>query len=272
MAKIITVSSQKGGVAKTATTVSLGAALAEAGHSVLLIDLDPQASLTVSFGVKPESLRRTITDAILGSRSLVGLSQESPVFALDFVPSNQELGMVDKVLYERPGYQSRLKHTLDRLDPGLYNYVLIDCPPSVGPLTQNALAAADLLIIPAQAELFAARSIQQTIGMAQQLKSINPGLIYRVLVTLYDMRNKISRLILKQMQDGLAPFLFKTIIQIDTKVRESPAFGKPITIYAPRSRATQQYRELALEVVELPLAGPTIHKEMEAQLVGETYG
>lgn len=260
MTVTIAISNQKGGVAKTTTCLSLGAALVEMGHSVLLIDLDPQANLTLSLGLEPKRLRRTVLDTLMGNHSLVSVSRESNTFALDIVPANLELALVDKVLYKRPGYQFRLKQALSRIDACMYEYFLLDCPPSLAPLTLNALAAADLLIIPVQAELYAAYSLRQMIRLALQMREqSNPHLDYRVLITMYDMRNKINRMMLDQMQNGLSKVLFKTIIQIDTKLRESPAFGKPITDYASRSRGARQYRELAQEL-QSPAIDQLLHK------------
>jgi chromosome partitioning protein len=185
----------------------------------------------------------------------VGVSQESGVFALDLIAANHELMLIDKVLYKRPGYQFRLREAISKVYPGLYQYIIIDCPPAIAPLTLNALAAADLIIIPAQAELYAAQSLRQTIKLALQMREqCNPDLEYRVLVTMYDMRNKISRMILDQMQHELDQILFETIIQIDTKLRESPAYGKPITSYAKKTRSAQQYRALAKELQKPEIA------------------
>jgi chromosome partitioning protein len=250
MSMTIAISNQKGGVAKTTTCVSLGAALAEMGHSVLLIDLDPQASLTRSLGLNPKQLRRTIIDTLMGDCSLVGISHETSIFALDIVPANSQLALVDRVFYKLPGYQYRLKKLIGAIVPGMYEYILMDCPPYLAPLTLNALTAADLLIIPVQCELHAAHALRHVMGLARQMREeTNRNLDYRALVTLYDGRIKISRLILDQMQHELSPVLFKTIIQIDTKLRECQAWGKPITSYAPKSRAAQQYRALAQELL-----------------------
>lgn len=254
--KVIAISNQKGGVAKTTTCLSLGAALAEMGHSVLLIDLDPQANLSVSLGLKPANLRLTVVDTLLGNQPLVGVSRESDIFALDVVPASHELNLIDKVLYKRPGYEQRLRQTLERMDPDLYQYVLLDCPPALGPLTMNALMASDLLIIPVQCELYAVHSLRRTIQLLPEVHKSNPDLTYRVLVTMYDQRNKISRIMLKQLQDGLGAALFDTLIQIDTKLRESPAFGQPVTAYAPTTRGAQQYRALAEELTNTRQSTP----------------
>jgi len=250
MTRIIAVSNQKGGVAKTTTCLSLGACLSGMGKIVLLIDLDPQANLTLSVGLKPKEMRRTAGDVLLGDASLISVSRESPVYGLDIVPANQGLVILDRVLYGRPGYQYRLRDRLGDIDEGFYDYVLIDCPPSLGTLTLNALAAADLLIIPIQTEYYAAHTLLHFVRLVQRVREkTNPRLQYRVLVTMYDRRNKIYRIILDQMQRGLSKALFKTIIEVDTKLRESPVFGQPITLYAPKTRGAQQYRALAKELI-----------------------
>ena len=131
-----------------------------------------------------------------------------------------------------------------------YDTVLIDCPPSFGTLTLNALTAADLLIIPVQCEYYAVHSLRQTVELATLVRNrTNPRLTYRVLVTMYDRRNRICQLILDQMQQGMEQLLFETVIEIDTKLKESPVFGQPITLYEPNTRGAQQYRELAKELV-----------------------
>jgi len=249
MTQTIAFTNQKGGVAKTTSCLSLGACLSEMGKIVLLVDLDPQASLTLSLGLEPKKLRHTVGDALLGNASLVGVSRESSVFGLDIVPANQGLVVLDKILYGRPGFQFRLKNGLDTIEEDFYDYILIDCPPSIGTLTLNALTAADLLIIPIQCEYYAARTLRHYSELIKRVREkTNPQLTYRVLVTMYDRRNKICQTILGQMRRGLSEVLFDTIIEVDTKLRESPVFGQPITLYAPKTRGARQYRALAKEL------------------------
>lgn len=265
MGLTIAIGNQKGGVAKTTTCISLGAALVEMGQSVLLVDLDPQANLTLSFKFgqtnpsgsgaaagqsRPgQSRRGSVMDALTGTSSLRGVSRETEFPGLHVVPAGRELAVVDKVFYQLPGYHYRLRQALDGLEPGLYDYVLVDCPPSAATLTLNALTASDLLIIPVQCEPYAARSVGQMIRLVHQVwEQYNDHLEYRVLITMYDMRNRISQMIRQQIEGGMGAELFQTMIQIDTKLRESPAYGQPITNYASRSRAAEQYRALAQEL------------------------
>ena len=250
--KIIAIASHKGGVAKTTTCLSLGGSLAEQGKSVLLIDLDPQSHLTLSLGLNPEELHHTIRDAFLGNVSLVSVTRETGVPLLDLAPANQGLSVLDKLLYGRPNYEYFLKNRLDATDSGYYDIVLIDSPPSFGTLILNALTAAELLITPTQCEYYASRSLnymQQMVQLVQQ--KANPDLSYRVLITMFDRRNKISHTTREQLERAFPDALLETIIEVDTKLRESPAFGLPITFYAPRTRGAAQYRALAQELMSL---------------------
>jgi len=255
MALTIAISSQKGGVAKTTTSLSLGACLAEQGHSVLLVDLDPQANLTQSLGVDPDSLRRMIGDVLLDQASLLAVSRESAVFNLDLAPANRGLLVLDKVLYGRPGYEFRLKTHLQTLQAGCYEVVILDCPPALGTLTLNALTAADVLIIPVPCEYYAARSLRSYLDVVRLVnRHSNPGLTCRLLVTLFDRRNRVSHLIREQLRQAYGAALFETLIPVDVKLRESPIFGKPITQYAPNARGAQHYRALAVELMTCPNA------------------
>jgi chromosome partitioning protein len=250
MTKVIAVANTKGGVAKTTTCLSLGGGLAEQGHLVLLVDLDPQAHLTSSLGVRPDKLRRTVCDVLLGQNSLTGISHETKVFGLDLAPANNELVIVDKMLYKHPGYEYRLKTDIGEMPRKLYDVILMDCPPTFGTVTINALTAADLLIIPLQCEHYAVQSLVRMLDMVRVTRrKTNPHLSYRLLVTMYDMRNRVHPMILKYLRDQFSDAVFENLIQVDTKLRESPAFAKPVTEYAPKTRAARQYRALARELV-----------------------
>lgn len=185
----------------------------------------------------------------MGNASLVSVSRETGVFGLDIVPANHNLVLLDKVLYGQKGYEFYLRNGLEMMGQGFYDAVLMDCPPSFGTLTLNALTAADLLIIPTQCEFFAARSLRRIIELVKLVREkTNPKLTFRILVTMFDRRNKISRLILEQMQRSMSDAMFDTVIEVDVKLKESPVFGKPITTYAPNTRGAQQYSALAKEL------------------------
>jgi chromosome partitioning protein len=248
--RLIAIASQKGGVAKTTTCLSLGASLAKEGQSVLLVDLDPQAHLTISLGLKPEELRHTIKDAFLGNVSLVSITRETDVPLLDLAPANQELGVVDKLLYGRPDYESLLKNRLKVTDNEYYDVILVDCPPALGTLVLNALTAAELLIIPTQCEYYASRSLHDVLQLVQLVREkTNAVLAYRVLITMFDRRNRISHVVREQLERTFSDVLLETIIDVDTKLRESPVFGQPVNLYAPNTRGAAQYRALAKELM-----------------------
>lgn len=254
----IAIGSQKGGVSKTTTTVSLGACLAEGhgelngptGHPILLVDLDPQANLTMALGVNPSSLRRMVGDALLEQSSLLAVSRESAIPNLDLVPANQGLLVLDKALFGRPGFEYRLKQQLNSPSAGHYDMVILDCPPAFGTLTLNALTAADLLIIPVTCDYFSARSLQQFLELVALVKrNTNPRLCYRILITMFDKRNRISHVIQDQLRSKFGADVFNTLISIDTKLRESVVVGQPITRYAPHARSADEYRALATELM-----------------------
>ncbi len=251
----IAVGSQKGGVSKTTTTLSLGACLTESngqpGRSVLLIDLDPQANLTMALGVNPGGLRRMIGDALLEQSSLLAVSRESAVPHLDLVPANQGLLVLDKVLFGRPGFEYRLRQQLSGSIGQQYDVVIFDCPPAFGTLTMNALTAADLLLIPVPCDYFSARSLQQFLELVDLVQhNTNPALRYRILITMFDKRNRISHIIQDQIRRKYGSAVLNTFISIDTKLRESPVIGQPITQYAPNSRSAHEYQALATELMQ----------------------
>ena len=251
----IAIGSQKGGVSKTTTTLSLGACLTGSNdtprHNVLLIDLDPQANLTMALGVNPGHVRRMVGDALLEQTSLLAISRESTIPGLDVVPANQGLLVLDKVLFGRPNFEHRLQQQITDTLGQHYDFVIFDCPPAFGTLTMNALTAADLLIIPVPCDYFSARSLQQFLELVTLIqRNTNPRLRYRILITMYDKRNRISRIIQDQLRRKFGAALFDTIVSTDVKLRESPVVGQPITLYAPNSRSAGEYQALAMELMQ----------------------
>lgn len=250
MSYTIAVSNEKGGVAKTTSTLSLGSALAELNHRVLLIDLDPQANLSLALGLETGEAELTSANVLIESVSIKSAIRKTDVANLDLVPSNSRIENVEQYLPMRSNYLSTLRNSI--MTGSLpYDYVLMDCPPALGAITLNALAAADLLIIPTQAEYFSAYALRNMMGSIRRIRQdSNPNLAYRILVTLLDRRNRTHRNIFDQLQTTFGQGVFTTVIEIDTKLRESPIAGLPITQYRPTSRGSQQYRVLAQELTE----------------------
>jgi chromosome partitioning protein len=251
MSYIIAVSNEKGGVAKTTTTLSLGGALAEAGHKVLVMDLDPQANLTLALGVEPGRAAVTSSHILIESAPLMSGRLTTDIDNLDLIPSHASIESAEQFLPIRTHYTSGLKRAVDAASPLPYDFVLFDCPPFLGAITTNALSAADLLIIPTQAEYFSAYALRNMMGIIRRVRQeSNPNLGYRIIITLLDRRNRTHRNIQEQLQNTFGEGLFKTVIEIDTKLRESPIAGLPITRYRPGARGSLQYRELAQELME----------------------
>jgi len=247
MTYFISVANQKGGVAKTTTVVSLGAALAKRGDKVLLIDLDPQANLTMALGLDPVSTHKSIANVLLSLDPLANVLRHSGTPGLDLVPSNAEMAMSERFLPIRKEYENILRNSFNGSSP--YNYVLFDCPPSLGAVTTNALQASQMLIVPTQAEYFSLSALRNTLGFVRRVREQgNPNLIYRILLTMYDTRNRVHRNLRLQLEATFNEGLFQNIIGVDTKLRESSIVGMPITDYQPNSRGALQYQALAEEV------------------------
>jgi len=253
MTHTIAIANAKGGVAKTTTTLSLGAMLAEAGQRVLLVDLDPHANLTISLGMRPPALERTIADVLLGSMALEDALYPSSQQGLEIAPSNHDLQLAESHLIVRDSYELLLREAL--VAGSAFDAILLDCPPTLGTLTHNALSAAELLIIPTQPEYFSAHALRDMLNMILTIRARNnPKLRYRILLTMLDRRNRIHTDLAGQIRTAFNQATFATEIETDTRLRESPVFGKPINQYAPSSRAALQYRELAQEL------GKTFHE------------
>lgn len=245
----IAISNEKGGVAKTTSAISLAGALAEKGKKILLIDLDPQANLTLGMGIKPKQVKRSIARVILNSDKPSTVIYDTAIEGIDLIPSSPEMGLAERFLPIRQNYHTVLRNALFGFVT--YDYILYDCPPALGAITTNALTAADLLIIPTQPEYFSAYALKKMMAAVRQVrKNGNPSLIYRVLVTMMDRRNRTHRTLLEQLEATFSDGLLHAVIETDTRLRECSIVGLPITTYAPESRSADQYRELAQELVE----------------------
>ncbi len=250
MTYVVAISNEKGGVAKTTTALSLGGALTSLGKRVLMIDLDAQANLTLALGIPPARVSLGSNDVLLASVALQDCIQTSPIASLDIIPSNTKIELVEQLLPVYINYADRLKNAIAEALPLPYDFIILDCPPALGAVTRNALTAAHLLLIPTQAEFFSAYALRNMMQMIQTVRQEgNPYLAYRILVTMFDRRNRAHRDILQQLKNTFADGLFETVIEVDTKLRESPISGVPITHYTPKSRGAQQYRALAEELI-----------------------
>ena len=251
MTHIIAVSNEKGGVAKTTTTLSLGAAIAELGHRVLLVDLDPQSNLTLALGYEPAEASKTSANVLIEAAPLQSAIRKTEFERLELVPGSGRIESAEQYLPIRTNYLTTLRTAMEPVARLGFDYVLLDCPPSLGSITLNALAAADLLLIPTQAEYFSAYALRNMMSTVRRIrKEANPGLAYRILVTMMDRRNRTHRSIHEQLVATFGEGVFSTVIELDTKLRESPIAGQPITRYKPTSRGSLQYRVLAEELIE----------------------
>ena len=251
MTYTIAISNEKGGVAKTTTTMSLGAALAETGKKVLLIDLDPQANLTLAAGLEIREVSASSSNILVEAAPLLSARQKTEIENVDIIPAHPNLESAEQYLPIRTNYIATLQRAIQNASPLPYDYILIDCPPFLGAITQNALSAASLLVVPTQAEFFSAYALRNMMGMVRRIRQdSNPSLSYRILITMLDRRNRTHRNIEEQLKTTFGQGLFETIIEIDTKLRESPIAGLPITQYKPGTRGSRQYRILAQELME----------------------
>jgi chromosome partitioning protein len=246
---VIAICHEKGGVAKTTTTLNLAAGLGELGSKALMIDLDPQANLTHSVGLDVEDPEFSIAEVLLGEIDVEATVVQTGLSGLDMIPSGAGLFKAGRELYRFPEYEFRLRNILTEPSISHYGVVVLDCPPSLGSLTFNALTAADLLIIPTQCEYFSIQALKDMFDAVNLIRErTNPELVYRLLVTMFDGRGSFHTRMLEQLQSYFKEGLLQTRIGFDTKLRESQLAGQPVMIHAPQSRGAQQYRQLAEEL------------------------
>jgi chromosome partitioning protein len=246
MPNIIAVLNQKGGVGKTTTTINLAAYLAKAGHSVLIADLDPQGNSTSGLGLDKQNLGSTLYD-VLFSRSNLDETIQKVSNNLYILPSNADLAGAEVELVNAASRETQLRRILSKLD---YEYILIDCPPSLGLLTVNALTAAHRVLIPVQAEYYALEGLSQLLSIIQQVRTaLNPGLdIIGVLITLYDSRNSLSEQVKKELESYFGDKLFETVVPRNVRLAEAPSFGRTIIEHDKWSKGARAYKSLAKEV------------------------
>jgi chromosome partitioning protein len=258
-ARVIAVANQKGGVGKSTTAVSLGAAIAELGKRVLVVDLDPQGNASTGLGIRHEARDVTVYDVLAAEAPIDGAIVPTPVDNLFAIPSTIDLAGAEIELVSQFSRELRLRKALEPLRDGAYDYIFLDCPPSLGLLTVNALAAAEELIVPIQCEYYALEGLGQllrNVRLVQQ--NVNQNLrLTGIVMTMFDPRTKLSEQVVEEVRRYFGDRVYQTIIPRTVRLSEAPGFGQPITVYDPRSRGAQCYRDLAAEVVvKLPDEAP----------------
>ena len=251
MPRVLAVVNQKGGVGKTTTTVNLAAALAQAGKRVLLVDLDPQGNATMGSGVDKRTVARTVYHALLGLGELAGIRTRSEKGGYDLVPANRDLAGAEVELVELPARETRLKSALEPIAAD-YDYILIDCPPSLSLLTVNALAAAQRVLIPMQCEYYALEGLSDLVGTIKRVRAnLNPGLeIAGLLRTMYDPRNTLSQQVSRELEAHFGDKVFRTLVPRNVRLAEAPSYGIPAVVWDATSKGAQAYTALASEVLE----------------------
>ena len=251
MARVIAICNQKGGVGKTTTSTNLAAYLAAMGKYVLLVDLDSQANATVGLGVAVGEEEGHIYHALINDQNPVGLLKKTGMFGFDILPAGQSLAGATVELVTMEERESRLKKVLNGLRPN-YDFILVDCPPSLGLLTVNGLAAAEKVIIPVQCEYFALEGLSQLLKTIELVRQgLNPDLqVLGVLLTMYDKRNQLANQVVNEVHRNFPGRVFDAVIPRMVSLAEAPSFGKTILQFDPNSKAARAYRQLAEEVIK----------------------
>jgi len=251
MKRAIAIANQKGGVGKTTTAVNLGACLAEEGARTLIVDIDPQGNSTSGLGIEKRSVEKSVYDVVVEGAPLEDVIVKSEVDGLDVAPATVDLAGAEIELVASISREKKLRTALDGLSAG-YRFILIDCPPSLGLLTVNALAAADSILIPIQCEYYALEGLTQLMNTVRIVqRHVNPSLsLEGVVLTMYDGRTNLSVQVAEEVKRFFRDKVYRTVIPRNVRLSEAPSYGKPIVVYDARSRGAEVYRELAKEVIK----------------------
>ena len=250
MARTICIANQKGGVGKTTTAVNLSASLAVSEKPTLLVDCDPQGNATSGVGIDKSTIDKTLYHGMLGQTTAQNLVMDSEIASLKVIPSNVELIGFEVEMMSSPERDISLKNLLDELDDA-FEYIILDCPPSLSLLTVNALTAADSLLIPLQCEFYALEGLGQLLRTVERIKqSLNPELdIAGILLTMFDKRTNLSYQVAEEAEKYFKDLVFKTLVPRNIRLSEAPSFGKPILLYDATSTGARSYLELAREIM-----------------------
>lgn len=251
MGRIIAIANQKGGVGKTTTAINLSACLAERGQKVLAIDMDPQGNMSSGLGLDKDNIEKTIYDMIIGEAEIEEVIQKGTIENLDILPSNVDLSAAEIELIDVENKEFVVKNSVQKIKDE-YDFIIIDCPPSLSLLTINSMTTADSVLVPIQCEYYALEGLSQLIHTVELVKDrLNSRLeIEGVVFTMYDARTNLSLQVVENVKDNLQQNIYKTIIPRNIRLAEAPSYGTPINQYDPKSAGAESYMRLAQEVIE----------------------
>jgi chromosome partitioning protein len=254
--RVLAIANQKGGVGKTTTAINLGTALAAIGEHVLIVDLDPQGNASTGLGIERKSRRTSTYDVLTGAMPMRDAVLQTGVPQLYIAPSTLDLSGLELEIGQQRDRAFRLRNALRQLNSGTraqdFNYVLVDCPPSLNLLTVNAMAAADSILVPLQCEFFALEGLSQLLKTIEQVKTtLNPTLsIHGIVLTMYDSRNNLSGQVVADVRQFMGNKVYETIIPRNVRVSEAPSYGKPVLVYDLKCVGSEAYLRLATEIIQ----------------------